>query len=150
MLRIVYAEGRIGRYHGAHRLYPDQAEAGRFPTLRGSPGLEDYRQHDAATYRMAFPTIETYFGPTLVEMGCGYSYVNYIGQPYLSVARSLKSQHMIVRTIPEGEELPPQLLAENIVIVYNESTKRATNIIYSSPPGPRAAPTPMPGGENGT
>ena len=85
-------------------------------------------------------------------MGCNYSnpYAYYIGQPYLSVVRSLKSQHMIVRSIPEGEELPPQLQVENIVIVYSDLTKRVTDIFYSSPPGPRAAPTPMPGGVNGT
>ena len=57
---------------------------------------------------------------------------------------------MIVRTAAEGDEMPALLKAENIVVVYNESTKRATKIVYSSPPGPRAAPTPMPGGENGT
>jgi hypothetical protein len=57
---------------------------------------------------------------------------------------------MIVRTVAEGYEMPGPLKVENVVIVYSESTKRATNILYSSPPGPRAAPTPMPGGENGT
>ncbi len=57
---------------------------------------------------------------------------------------------MIVRTAAEGEALPAKLQVENIVIVYSESTKRVTDILYSRPPGPRAAPTPIPGGEKGT
>ena len=57
---------------------------------------------------------------------------------------------MIVRIAAEGEELPTKIQAENVVIIYNENTKRVTDILYSSPPGPRAAPTPIPGGENGT
>lgn len=146
---IESAAGHTGPCHGVHQRFRDQGEAGRFPTLHGSPGLVDYRQRAAATYRMAYPTIETYFDPILVEMGCGHSYAYYIGQPYLSVVHSLRARHMIVRTIPEGEELPPQLQSENIVIVYSELTKRVTHIIYSSPPGPRGDPTPIPGGENG-
>lgn len=83
-------------------------------------------------------------------MGCSHSYTYYIGLPYLSVVHSLKARHMIVRTAAEGDELPPLLQAENVVIIYNENTKRVTEVLYSRPPGPRAAPTPMPGGENGT
>ena len=79
-----------------------------------------------------------------------HSYEHYVGMPYLSVVHSLRARHIIVRTVADGDEMLKSLQAENVVVIYNESTKRATKILYSSPPGPRAAPTPMPGGENGT
>ena len=83
-------------------------------------------------------------------MGCSHSYAHYVGMPYLSVVHSLKARHILVRTAAEGDEPLLQLQAENVVIIYNENTKRVTEVLYSRPPGPRAAPTPMPGGENGT